>query len=78
MLVSRLLKIDGNKSGRIFDLLVSMGMLRLEYDPLDRPGLTLSKEPMVELPMNGSDRPETHEIDMDGYGDNRTYVEPEG
>jgi len=29
-----MLKIDVNKSGRIFDFLVSAGMLLLSYDPL--------------------------------------------
>lgn len=29
----KMLKIDVNKSGRIFDFLVSSGMLRLSYDP---------------------------------------------
>lgn len=28
-----MLKIDVNKSGRIFDFLVSAGILRLSYDP---------------------------------------------
>jgi hypothetical protein len=30
---SKMMKIDVNKSGRIFDFLVSTGMLRLSYDP---------------------------------------------
>jgi transcriptional adapter 2-alpha len=29
----KMLKIDVNKSGRIFDFLVSAGILRLSYDP---------------------------------------------
>ena len=32
-----MMKIDVNKSGRIFDFLVSSGMLVLQYDPLAPP-----------------------------------------
>lgn len=34
------MKIDVNKSGRIFDFLVSSGMLVLQYDPLAPPPIT--------------------------------------
>ncbi|WVQ94642.1 hypothetical protein IAU59_001722 [Kwoniella sp. CBS 9459] len=39
----KMLKIDVNKSGRIFDFLVSSGMLQLSYDPTQR-GLGPGKE----------------------------------
>lgn len=41
----RMLKIDVNKSGRIFDFLVSSGMLILAYDPTVKAILPPSKDP---------------------------------
>lgn len=44
----RMLKIDVNKSGRIFDFLVSAGMLVLAYDPT-------VKSVYPSLPVNGKE-----------------------
>ena len=40
----KMMKIDVNKSGRIFDFLVSAGMLILAYDPTAKPAFPVGKE----------------------------------
>ena len=64
-----MLKIDVNKSGRIFDFLVESGMLDLAYDPVAK-GLRPGKEAhILGLSMDGSlHRPDTHEIFPNMYG----------
>ncbi len=68
------MKIDVNKSGRIFDFLVTSGMLILAYDPTATKSLVPGKEGhMMGLAMDGIiHRPETHEIYMNGFGHGRT------
>ncbi|WVR03914.1 hypothetical protein IAU60_000913 [Kwoniella sp. DSM 27419] len=67
----KMLKIDVNKSGPIFDFLVSSGMLRLSYDVTQK-GMGPGKEGHVLLdggPMMGPNphgRPATHEIRLNG------------
>lgn len=66
------MKIDVNKSGRIFDFLVSSGMLILTYDPLAPPTNPNTKpcpqekeHPMIQL---GEllDRPTLTEVKLNG------------
>lgn len=63
-----MLKIDVNKSGRIFDFLVSSGMLLLAYDPLAK-ALGTGRDGVISYGTEGMySRPETHEIYSNGYG----------
>ncbi|KAK4687393.1 transcriptional adapter 2-alpha, partial [Tremellales sp. Uapishka_1] len=57
----KMMKIDVNKSGRIFDFLVSSGMLSLSYDPSVK-GLGPGKEGHVVQVTNGNGMGMTHEI----------------
>jgi transcriptional adapter 2-alpha len=57
----KMLKIDVNKSGRIFDFLVSSGMMVLNYDPLAKP----PPEPTIILGME-ADRPSLTEVKING------------
>ena len=63
------MKIDVNKSGRIFDFLVSAGMLHLAYDPSVK-GLGPGKEGhVIGLSMEmGHHRPTTVDIYPDTGG----------
>jgi transcriptional adapter 2-alpha len=57
-----MLKIDVNKSGRVFDFLVNSGMLILQYDPMAK---IPEKEPSIILGME-IDRPSLTEVRVNG------------
>jgi len=57
-----MLKIDVNKSGRIFDFLVTSGMLVLQYDSMAK---IPEKEPSIILGME-IDRPSLTEVRVNG------------
>lgn len=60
--VRKMLKIDVNKSGRIFDFLVTSGMLVLQYDPMAKmPEI----QPSIILGME-IDRPSLSEVRVNG------------
>ena len=61
-----MLKIDVNKSGRIFDFLVESGMLTLAYDPLAK-GLRPGKDKQI-LGIGVDAWPDTHEVFPNRYG----------
>jgi transcriptional adapter 2-alpha len=58
-----MMKIDVNKSGRIFDFLVSSGMVVLQYDPFAKPppehekgvsiGMEVDRPSLTEVRING-------------------------
>lgn len=63
-----MMKIDVNKSGRIFDFLVSAGMLVLQYDP-SQPPKTYDGEhvhPVIQLGSDILDRPGLAEVKLNG------------
>jgi hypothetical protein len=62
LIYRKMLKIDVNKSGRIFDFLVSSGMLVLQYDPMAK---VPEKEPSIILGVE-VDRPSLTEVRVNG------------
>jgi len=69
----RMLKIDVNKSGRIFDFLVTSGMLTLAYDPAAKLSRTGKEGHVNGFALDGiSSRPETQEMYTNGFGRERT------
>lgn len=65
---SKMMKIDVNKSGRIFDFLVSAGMLVLQYDPNQPPKAFENEDghPMIQLGAELIDRPTLTEVKLNG------------
>lgn len=61
-----MMKIDVNKSGRIFDFLVSSGMLMLQYDPLAPKPCPQEKEQAMIQMGDLMDRPSLSEVKLNG------------